>query len=101
MADKLPVFFAGDLDYAGISIINSLQARFPNLRPFRPQYRALIALVKAGGGHSPEEADKTGQHQPNSITDIWLSDKLNDWKSCVAPSQTKKLIGNAVKHFRT
>ncbi|MGF1790961.1 hypothetical protein L4D21_10155 [Photobacterium profundum] len=85
LADHLQVFFAGDLDYTGIAIINALQSRFTKIKPFKPQYTALISLVKAGGGHSPEQADKEGQLLPSTITDPWLSEQLNGWTSWQRP----------------
>jgi hypothetical protein len=62
----LPVFFFGDLDYAGLQILGSLRAVFPAASAWSPGYEHLAALLEAGGGHSPELAEKSLQADPGS-----------------------------------
>lgn len=59
-----PVYFWGDLDYAGMAILKDLRGVFPNARAWPPGYELLMERLRAGESHAPEEAAKTGQTDP-------------------------------------
>ncbi len=56
-----PVHFWGDLDYAGMRILAAVRSTFPDLTAWVPGYAPMLASLLAGGGHSPEAAEKQGQ----------------------------------------
>lgn len=62
----LPVYFFGDLDFAGLDILRRLREQFPAAQAWAPGYRALARLLEGGGGHPPEWADKALQTDPGT-----------------------------------
>ena len=72
-ASELPVYFFGDLDYAGMQILCSLRSVFPAATAWLPGYTQLAELLDAGGGHAPEQAAKELQADPG-ITGCALAD---------------------------
>lgn len=56
-----PAYFWGDLDYAGMRILAAMRSTFPDLSAWAPGYEPMLAGLLAGGGHSPEAAEKQGQ----------------------------------------
>ena len=62
----LPVYFWGDLDFAGMSILKGLRLSLPTLRAWEPGYQPLLELLESGGGHSVEQAAKQGQSDPGT-----------------------------------
>ncbi len=56
-----PAAFWGDLDYAGMAILAGLRQIFPACGAWEPGYAPMVARLLSGGGHSPEEAGKSGQ----------------------------------------
>jgi hypothetical protein len=49
-----PLFFWGDLDFAGMQILKSLRQRFGEVHAWRPGYEPMLAeLVGAGSGNRP------------------------------------------------
>ncbi|MYM62521.1 Wadjet anti-phage system protein JetD domain-containing protein [Pseudomaricurvus sp. HS19] len=56
-----PCFFWGDLDYAGMQILKSLRATFPETRAWQPGYQKLLAVLDEG--HEPTIANKEGQRE--------------------------------------
>lgn len=61
-----PCYFFGDLDFSGMGILGSIRVNYPNAMAWRPGYDAMLAVLEAGGGHLPAEADKEGQRDPGS-----------------------------------
>ncbi len=67
-----PVWFWGDLDFAGMQILKSLRSRFESLDAWRAGYEPMVAALRAGGGHGqavsedPEQGD-SGQVDPGLI----------------------------------
>lgn len=59
-----PVFFWGDLDFAGMGILKTLRERFGDVRAWEPGYRGMIALVESERGHLPEMTEKEQQVDP-------------------------------------
>ncbi|WP_232077600.1 MULTISPECIES: Wadjet anti-phage system protein JetD domain-containing protein [unclassified Variovorax] len=60
---RLPSYFWGDLDFAGMRILAALRASFPETEAWRPGYLQMLQALKSGGGHAPEAADKQGQRE--------------------------------------
>lgn len=58
------VGFFGDLDFAGMSILASLRTGFSDCQAWQPGYAALLTQLQSGQGHSPADADKAGQVDP-------------------------------------
>jgi hypothetical protein len=56
-----PAFFWGDLDHSGMRILAAMRSTFPDLMAWTPGYAPMLAALLAGGGHSPEAAEKQGQ----------------------------------------
>lgn len=61
---RLPVFFFGDLDFAGLQILANLRTVFEGASAWQPGYRQLAAVLHSGGGHLPEQAAKQAQLAP-------------------------------------
>lgn len=59
-----PVYFWGDLDYAGMAILKELRVVFPDTRAWQPGYTRLLALLTSETSHTAEEAGKSGQSDP-------------------------------------
>lgn len=59
-----PVYFWGDLDYAGMDILKELRVVFPAARAWQAGYGALLERLIAGESHAPDEARKSGQIDP-------------------------------------
>jgi hypothetical protein len=55
------VYFWGDLDHSGMRILAAMRSTFPDLMAWTPGYAPMLAALLAGGGHSPEAAEKQGQ----------------------------------------
>ena len=64
---ELPVWFWGDLDYAGMSILRALKQNFPEVTAWQPGYAALLEALDRGMGHAPELGDKTEQPDPGAV----------------------------------
>ncbi|MBM5571097.1 hypothetical protein GM173_05820 [Deefgea chitinilytica] len=58
---KLPCWFWGDLDYAGMRILAALRKVFDETSAWEPGYRIMLERLLAGQGHTPESGAKTGQ----------------------------------------
>jgi hypothetical protein len=61
-----PVFFWGDLDFAGMAILASLRTAFPSAAAWRPGYEPMVKRLLAGDGHLPGEGGKTLQREVES-----------------------------------
>lgn len=56
-----PVYFWGDLDFAGMRILAAMRSTFPRLTAWEPGYALMLQELLDGRGHSPEAAEKSGQ----------------------------------------
>ncbi|WP_049721497.1 Wadjet anti-phage system protein JetD domain-containing protein [Gilvimarinus polysaccharolyticus] len=65
-SDALPVFFWGDLDYAGMSILKALRQSFAGLNAWRPGYEPLRARLQQGRGHTQISGVKNQQSDPGA-----------------------------------
>lgn len=63
-AAELPVYFFGDLDYAGMQILGSLRTVFANAQAWIPGYSVLADALERGDGHVPGLAAKDLQTDP-------------------------------------
>ncbi|WP_158527221.1 Wadjet anti-phage system protein JetD domain-containing protein [Pelagibaculum spongiae] len=61
-SNKLPVWYWGDLDWAGMSILSGLQKSFHHIDAWQPGYQPMAQMLEQGDGHVPEQAAK--QNQP-------------------------------------
>lgn len=59
--DHWPVYFFGDLDYAGMAILAGLRRQFGSAQAWQPGYDFLVQQLRAGGGHSADQSGKTQQ----------------------------------------
>ena len=67
LAENLPCYFWGDLDYAGIGILKALRQNLPELSAWQPGYHPMLAMLENGEGHTAQQARKTGQTDPVAI----------------------------------
>lgn len=61
-----PLYFFGDLDFAGMAILAALRQRFGEVSAWQPGYASLLERLRDGGGHAPDAADKQQQSDPGS-----------------------------------
>lgn len=61
-----PVWFWGDLDYAGMGILKVLKQRFAEIHAWPPGYKPMLKLLQAEKGHSPAMAGKQAQQDPGA-----------------------------------
>lgn len=61
-----PIGFWGDLDYAGMAILKALRRRFGDVQAWRQGYAPMMQIIREGGGHSPDTADKAEQIDPGT-----------------------------------
>jgi hypothetical protein len=61
-SENFPAYFWGDLDYSGIGILKTLQSRFAHIQAWRPGYEPMLAAIRSGIGHKPEQAEKENQY---------------------------------------
>ncbi len=71
-----PVWFWGDLDYSGMAILKALRQRFANVQAWPLGYDKLLQVLKDGGGHWPDMADKTEQKDPGITGCIYADQTL-------------------------
>lgn len=73
---SLPVYFFGDLDFAGMDILRNLRNVFPDAQAWRPGYELLLRMLRVGTGHAPAWADKQGQVDPEVTGCPWTDSVL-------------------------
>jgi Wadjet protein JetD, C-terminal len=71
-----PIFFWGDLDFAGLDIAASLKRSFPSLECWQPGYLPMVDLLQSGGGHLPIQADKERQRLVSTSTGCAFADQI-------------------------
>jgi hypothetical protein len=67
-----PVYFCGDMDWAGLSIFRALKPVFSELKPWKPGYKLMLHAAKQGDGHTLKMAGKTGQTPIETTRNAWL-----------------------------
>lgn len=75
-ATALPVYFFGDLDFAGMQILANLRAVFPGAQAWKSGYALLAAILERDGGHAPEQASKEMQSDPGSTGCVFADEQL-------------------------
>lgn len=73
---RRPVYFWGDLDYAGMGILAALHQRFPGASAWEAGYAPMLQALREGGGHAPEAADKQAQLDPGATGCTYADAKL-------------------------
>ena len=63
-SENWPVYFWGDLDYAGMGILKALKQRFLELQAWQPGYSRMLEQLHKGSGHAALMADKQAQIDP-------------------------------------
>lgn len=71
---RLPCWFWGDLDYAGMRILAALRGVFEDVPAWEPGYGPMLKRLQAGQGHDAESGAKTGQ-QPIGATGCVYADQ--------------------------
>jgi len=71
---RLPCWFWGDLDHAGMRILAALRGVFDDASAWEPGYGPMLARLQAGQGHAAESGAKTGQ-QPIDLTGCAYADQ--------------------------
>jgi len=72
----IAVFFWGDLDYAGMSILASLRSIFPSAQAWRPGYEPMLARLAVGDGHSPSQSGKERQREIERTGCVYADNQL-------------------------
>lgn len=87
LSELVPVYFWGDLDFAGMGILKALRHSLPQLTAWRPGYAPMLELLTSGGGHSAEQGRKAGQTDPEetgcAYADKSLLSALRQHQRCV------------------
>lgn len=63
VANSIPMYFWGDMDWAGLEILRALREAFPGLSSWRPGYEPMLRLLRDRWGHTYVEAGKQGQRE--------------------------------------
>ena len=61
-----PLWFWGDLDYAGMTILKQLIKRFPFMRAWQPGYQSLLEHLQSGNGYQAGADEQQTQSDPQS-----------------------------------
>ncbi|WP_455209706.1 Wadjet anti-phage system protein JetD domain-containing protein [Kaarinaea lacus] len=64
--DQWPLWFWGDLDFAGMSILKQLINRFPHIRAWQPGYQFLLSHLQTGNGYEAGSEEQQFQIDPQS-----------------------------------
>jgi Uncharacterized protein conserved in bacteria C-term(DUF2220) len=87
LSAALPVYFWGDLDFAGMGILKALRHSLPGLTAWQAGYAPMLTLLQNGGGHSAEQGGKTAQTDPGetgcTFADRLLLPALRQHQCCV------------------
>ena len=71
-----PVYFWGDLDYAGMDILANLKRRFDAIQAWQTGYQPMLEHLLNGGGHLPETTNKQGQRDVGKTGCVYADEKL-------------------------
>ncbi|MGC1510487.1 Wadjet anti-phage system protein JetD domain-containing protein [Ketobacter sp.] len=75
MAEVIPCFFWGDLDYSGLGILSSLRSKFIDMIAWKPAYDVMLQHLRNGTSHSVLSSNKGVQTDPGT-TNCWYSDTV-------------------------
>jgi len=71
-----PLWFWGDLDYAGMSILKQLIKRFPQMRAWQPGYQMLLEHLQTGNGYEAGGDEQQTQIDPQSTGCNYADEQL-------------------------
>lgn len=71
----VPTFFWGDLDFSALAILRSLKSVFNSMQAWRPGYEQLLAALKRGEGHLPDEDPRKGEQRQVPGTGCLFADE--------------------------
>ena len=74
--DTFPMYFWGDLDFAGMGILKALRITLPQLVCWQPGYAPMQAMLERGGGHTYQQTRKSGQADPGATGCVYADDVL-------------------------
>lgn len=64
--DEWPLWFWGDLDFAGMNILKQLIKRFPSLRAWPPGYHIMLEHLRNGNAYKPAGDEVQTQVDPGT-----------------------------------
>lgn len=70
------LFFWGDFDYSGMSILKVLRQRFGNVRAWQSGYDEMLAQITSGCGHEAKSAGKEDQLDPGQTGCAYADEML-------------------------
>jgi len=71
-----PVYFWGDLDFAGMDILLNLKLRFKTVQAWQAGYQPMLEILLRGEGHNPEATSKQGQKNISQTGCDYADEKL-------------------------
>ncbi len=71
-----PVYFWGDLDFAGMDILKKLKQRFTALQAWQPGYQPMLEFLLSGAGHTPETSAKQEQRDTGDTACVYADRQL-------------------------
>lgn len=74
--EKKEVFFWGDMDYSGFSILSSLKKNFTNLQAWKNAYSLMAKELEKANGHSYKMSSKQNQKEVYSTSCIYSDEVL-------------------------
>lgn len=74
--EKREVYFWGDLDYSGISILNSLKDNFQNLKAWEKAYSLMVKKLELSEAHRPNMVDKQNQKTVTNSSCKYTNEEL-------------------------
>ena len=70
------LYFWGDLDFSGMSILKALRQRFGEVKAWRAGYEPMVKQVEAGCGHEARSAGKEEQLDPGQTGCVYADEVL-------------------------
>ena len=87
LSERVPVYFWGDLDFAGMGILKALRHSLPGLTAWETAYGPMLEWLESGGGHTAAQGGKSGQTDPGetgcAYADGTLLPALRQHQRCV------------------
>jgi hypothetical protein len=74
--NQWPLWFWGDLDYAGMTILKQLIKRFSQMRAWQPGYHVLLDHLHSGNGYAAGSDEQQTQIDPQSTGCDYADDYL-------------------------
>ena len=74
--DEWPVWFWGDLDFAGMNILKQLIKRFPAMRAWQPGYQIMLQHLRNGNGYAVSANERQTQIDPHVTGCLYADEHL-------------------------